>query len=89
MLTDWALRRTVGHGENGIRWKFTSKLDDADFADDVLLISCAKQQIQDKTAIVEEQSRQLGLKINMEKIKAITINAENQERIMMARLGKE
>lgn len=89
MLTDWALRRTVGHGENGIRWKFTSKLDDADFADDVLLISCAKQQIQDKTAIVEEQSRQLGLKINMEKVKAITINAENQERIMMARLGKE
>ena len=89
MLTDWALRRTVGHGENGIRWKFTSKLDDADFADDVLLISCAKQQIRDKTAIVEEQSRQQGLKINMEKVKAITINAENQERIMMARLGKE
>lgn len=89
MLTDWVLRRTVGHGENGIRWKFTSKLDDADFADDVLLISCAKQQIQDKTAIVEEQSRQQGLKINMEKVKAITINAENQERIMMARLGKE
>ena len=83
------MRRTVGHGENGIRWKFTSKLDDADFADDVLLISCAKQQIQDKTAIVEEQSRQLGLKINMEKVKTITINAENQERIMMARLGKE
>lgn len=83
------MRRAVGHGENGIRWKFTSKLDDADFADDVLLISCAKQQIQDKTAIVEEQSRQLGLKINMEKVTAITINAENQERIMMARLGKE
>ena len=83
------MRRAVGHGENGIRWKFTSNLDDADFADDVLLISCAQHQIQDKTAIVEEQSRQLGLKINMEKVKAITINAENQERIMMARLGKE
>ena len=43
------MRRTVGHGENGIRWKlFTSKLDDLDFADDVVLISSTKQQIQDK-----------------------------------------
>ena len=43
------MRRTVGHGENGIRWKlFTSKLDDLDFADEVVLISSTKQQIQDK-----------------------------------------
>ena len=43
------MRRTVGHGENGIRWKlFTSKLDGLDFADDVVLISFTKQQIQDK-----------------------------------------
>ena len=33
------MRRTVGHGrgENGFRWKFTSKLDDLEFADDVVL----------------------------------------------------
>ena len=43
------MRRRVGHGENGIGWKlFTSKLDDLDFADDVVLISSTKQQIQDK-----------------------------------------
>ena len=36
---DRVMRRTVGHGENGIRWKlFTSKLDDLDSADDVVLI---------------------------------------------------
>ena len=46
---DRVMRRTVGHGENGIRWKlFTSKLDDLDSADDVVLISSTKQQIQDK-----------------------------------------
>ena len=43
------MRRTVDHGENGIRWKlFPSKLDDLDSADDVVLISSTKQQIQDK-----------------------------------------
>ena len=31
------MRRTVVHGENGFqRWKFTSKLDNPEFADDVV-----------------------------------------------------
>ena len=43
------MRRTVVHDDNGIRWKlFTSKLDDLDFADDIVLISSTKQQIQDE-----------------------------------------
>ena len=52
-VTDWAMRRTVGRGENCTRWKFRSKLEDVNFTDDVLLISCAKHQIQDKTSIME------------------------------------
>ena len=43
----WVMRRAVGHGKNGIRWKFASKLDDLDFTN-VVLISSTKQQIQDK-----------------------------------------
>ena len=31
IVMDWVMRRAVGGGENGIRWKFTSKLDDLDF----------------------------------------------------------
>ena len=49
IVMDWVMRRTVGGGENGIRWKLTSKLDDLDFADDIVLLSSPKQQIQDKT----------------------------------------
>ena len=49
------MRRTIGHGENGIRCKFTSKLDDLDFADDVVLKSSTKQQIQDKTAGMDHE----------------------------------
>ena len=47
IIMDWVMRRTVGNGENGIRWWFTSKLDDLDFADDIALISSTKGQIQD------------------------------------------
>ena len=63
IVMDWVMRRTVGHGENGIRWKFTSKLDVLDFADDVVLISSTKQQIQDKTARMDDEAlRRLGIK---------------------------
>ena len=62
------MKRTVGHGENSIRWKFTSKLDDLDFADDVVLISSTKQQIEDKTERMDDEARRrVGSKINMEK----------------------
>ena len=60
-------KRTVGHGENSIRWKFTSKFDDLDFADNVMLISSTKQQIEGKTARMDDEARRVGLKINMEK----------------------
>ena len=62
IVMDWVMRNAVGHGENGIRWKFTSKLDDLDFADDVVLISSTKQQIQDKTVRMVDQARRLGIK---------------------------
>ena len=32
------MKRTTRHGELGIKWRFTSKLDDLDFADNVVLI---------------------------------------------------
>ena len=80
IVMDWVLRRAVGSGKNGIRWKFTSKLDDLDFADDIVLLSSTKQQIQDKTTRLDEEARRVGLKINKEKTKAMRINAKNQEK---------
>ena len=74
-VTDWAMRRTVGRGENGTRWKFTSKLDDVDFAD--------------SGKNINNGGRQIGLTINMEKIKAMRINAKNQQSIMIAGLRIE
>ncbi|KXJ14904.1 hypothetical protein AC249_AIPGENE27516 [Exaiptasia diaphana] len=34
IVIDWIMERSVGQGENGIKWKSTSKLDDLDFADE-------------------------------------------------------
>ena len=75
--------RAVGSGENGIRWKFTSKLDYLVFADDIVLLSSTKQQIQDKTTRLDEEARRVGLKIDEEKTNTIRINARNQEKIII------
>ena len=46
------MKRTVAHGENSIRWKFTSKFDDLDFADDEVLSSTQGH----RTTIFEKMS---------------------------------
>ena len=66
IIMDWVTRRTVGNGENGIRWRFTSKLDDVD---DIALISSTKQKIQDETTKLEDDARRVGLKVNTERTK--------------------
>lgn len=89
IIMDWVMRRTVGNGENGIRWRFTSKLDDLDFADDIALISSTKQQIQDKTTKLEEEARRVGLKVSTEKTKTMRINARNQGKIVVNEIDIE
>ena len=81
IVIDWVMRRAIGSGENGIRWKFTSKLDDLDLADDIALLSSTKQQMQDKMSKLNEEARRVGLKINIEKTKKMRINSRNQDQI--------
>ena len=50
---DWIMRRTVGKGENGIRWNFTSKLDDLDFADGVTLPTESSLRRQSRGCLVK------------------------------------
>ena len=84
IVLDWVMRRTVGCGENGIRWKFTSKLDDLDFSDDLALLSSTRQQMQDKLNKLDQEARRVGLKINTEKTKMMKINPHNQGKIAVA-----
>ena len=68
------MRRTTAENNTGIRWKFTSKLEDLDFADDIALISSSRQHIQTKTDSVNETARRIGLKINSGKTQVMRIN---------------
>ena len=69
--------------KSGIRWRFTFKVDDLDFADDIAQISSTNQQIQEKTTKLEEEASRLGLKVNTERTKVTRINGRNQDKIVI------
>ena len=39
IVMDWIMRNTTAGNKTGIRWNFTSKLEDLDFANDIALMS--------------------------------------------------
>jgi len=65
LVIDWIMRRTVEGANTGIRWKLWSKLDNLDFADDIVLTSSTKGQLlQPKVENLSTNSKATGLKIN-------------------------
>ena len=39
LAIDWIMRKTTADKRRGIRWDFTTSLEDLDFADDIVLLS--------------------------------------------------
>ena len=78
-IIDWVMRHTVKEEGTGLRWKFTSKLEDLDFADDVALISSTQIHVQMKTNRLVENAERTGLRVNVGKCKVMRVNARNNE----------
>ena len=89
LIIDWVMRHTVKEEETGLRWKFTSKLEDLDFADDVALISSTQRHVQLKTNRLVENAERKGLRVNVVKCKVMRINARNNEAITVNGLALE
>ena len=61
----------------GLGWKFTSKLEDLDFADDVAVISSTQRHVQLKSDRLVENAERTGLRVNVGKCKVKRVNARN------------
>ena len=75
LVIDFIMKRTTEREPTGIRWNFTTKLEDLDFADDLALLSSKHQDIQSKTQRLHINANQVGLKINTKKTKVIRLNS--------------
>ncbi|KAL9982039.1 hypothetical protein ACROYT_G010825 [Oculina patagonica] len=85
LTVDWTMRRTTERHRNGIRWNFTSTLEDLDFADDIVLISSKYEHIQNKTNRLVDNAGRVGLKLNAHKCKAMRMNTRIEDKVTIGR----
>ena len=78
---DWVMKRTVQNSNTGIRWTLFSNLEDIDYADDLALLSHTERHIQSKTSNLQKNSSILGLKININKTEALSLNTSEPPNI--------
>ncbi|XP_063427447.1 uncharacterized protein LOC134710955 [Mytilus trossulus] len=64
----------MSNTNNGIRWTLSSNLKDIDYADDLAIVSNTKNQMKEKTEVLEQNARMIGLKINSKKTQIMTVN---------------
>ena len=81
LAIDWLRSRTTEGRKTVLRWKFTSIVEDLDFADDIALLSSRYVDIRDKTSRLADEAARVGLKINAKKSKVMRVNAKNDQRI--------
>jgi hypothetical protein len=77
IVVDWIMRTTIKDNKLGLRWKFTSVLEDLDFADDIVLISSRFRDLQLKTDRLAKHAEMVGLQINRNKTKTLRINQKS------------
>ena len=85
LTVDWTMRRTTERHRNGIRWNFTSMLEDLDFADDIVLVSSKYEHIQNKTNRLVHNAGRLRLKLNAQKCKVMRMNTVREDKVMIGR----
>ena len=83
LVIDWVMRKTLREGNTGIRWRFTEKLEDLDFADDLALLSSTRRQLQFKNERLSNASKGTGLKINITKTKVMRFNPASEEKVIV------
>ena len=74
IAVDWIMRNATNGKRTGIRWKFTTQLEDLDYADDIALLSSKHQHMQEKTERLCKHAESIGLQINTDKTKVLRIN---------------
>ena len=82
LALDWIMKRTTADKRRGIRWNFTTVLEDLEFADDIALLSSRLNDLHEKTGRLTEEAARVGLKLSARKCKTLrTEYASNRERI--------
>jgi len=78
LIIDWIMKNGTEQERTGIRWKLLTKLEDLEFADDIVLISHTRSHLQQKSVRINELAEAVGLKINIGKTKVMSNEASKE-----------
>lgn len=70
------MTRTAFDRKRGIKWTFTTCLEDLDFADDLALLSLMIQDLRERIQALELCGAKVGLKINAIKTKLMRVGTK-------------
>ena len=88
IIIDWVMRKTT-NSRRGLRWKFTTVLEDLDYADDIALLFSRDKDLQEKCSGLHQVSRYTGLCINTTKTKVLRTYAKVTDTISIDGLEVE
>ena len=75
------MKCTINNRKRGVQWTLTERIEDLDFADDIVLLAQRHQDMQEKTNDISDTAKQIGLEINASKTKHMRMNARSSEAI--------
>lgn len=78
IVIDYMMRQAMDTAEPGISWGQTRRLADLDFADDITLIGRTAENLQHLISRLEQTARKVGLFINIQKTKIMSIVDKNE-----------
>ena len=81
MAVDWVMTNTVRNRRRGLRWRFTSMLEELDYADDIALLASTCAHMQEKSSRLQTIGSFIGLEVNTQKTKIMRLNSKTQHSI--------
>ena len=75
MALDWVSQQAFEDNKTGIQFTLLKKLEDSEFADDMVLLSQKITHMRQKFAALLEQAARVSLKINASKTKEMRIQS--------------
>ena len=89
IVMDWIMTKIVENDNNGIRWNFTTVLEDIDFTDDLALLSSTKTHIQKKVDHLNKHSKAIGMKTSIKKTKLMRYMYNTKDQTPISIDGKD
>ena len=80
VVTDWITQKTTQEGNIGIQWTLTKRLEDLDFADNLVLLSQSIVHMRRKGERLETNAARLGPRINATITKEMRVKTTSKTR---------